>query len=1151
MMMARRAGLALCALSLALSVGRAQIVTGSIAGRVSDPTGAMVGEASVTLVQEATGAARNTSTDAAGNFLFGGLDGGAYVLKVSKAGFKTFEQRGIMLSTGDRLSLNQTVLELGTATETVSVTAAAGTVQTAGSDRSDVITGKQIEGILVQGRNVTDLLQLVPGVYMDSTQAALSGSISFYVQGSRSTTNNVSIDGVMATDLGSAGSTKAVVSMGAVGEVKIMVSNYQAEYGRMSGSNIEIVTKSGTRAFHGEGDYFMRREWLNANTFFNNRNGVPRPNSRYNTITYNVGGPVFIPRLWNRERQKLFFFWNQEYWPTRLDVNGQVTVPGANERNGDFSQSAGLNDALIPVRDPFNGNAQFPGNVIPKTRIDANGQALLSMFPLPNFTNRSISRGAYNYVFSSPLENTQLADTLKLDYNFNANNFLAGSFSYFTNPQVGASGAGNNSNWPQLPWSLTNHPSTLSIRYTRIFTTALLNEFHVGGLTQPVDTTAEPAALKTNQRDAVGFRTGQLFPAANPLNVVPNATFGGVTGAANLSIEARFPRYNRYQVASLSDNLTWTRSSHIFKAGIYYEYFHRIQKGSTGSPPFNGSFDFGINANNPLNTNYAYGNAMLGTFNSYTEVSSPTWMHVRMTNTEVFLQDTWRPLRRLTLDYGVRLYWISPITDRDNLMDAFVPSAYDPAHPMQLIRPALVGGKRVGINPVTGATYPDVAIGAIAPGVGTPYNGMVLATVNKDYPPGMVNGSGTKWGPRFGFAYDVFGNGTTAVRGGFGMFYTGYQTEQYGNYFVRQPPLTQTPIIYYGQLSQLLGSQGFVFPATNTYASDPTGTLPRTMNFSLSVQRQLWGGTVVDVAYAGSLARHLQWMRNLNAIPIGANFAAANQDPTAPGKPLPANFLRATSGYGPINMIEMDGSSNYHSLQASARRRFAKHLQFGAAWTWSKAMDYNDTDTSAVTTLVPLKSWNYGLAGFDRTHVVKLNYLLDVPNLPVRGALLRGIFHGWELSGITSFVSGQPLGVGFTTTTAIDITGTADLGSRIVVTGPAALAKDRRTFNRYFDTSVFRLPAAGTVGNAGRTVIRGPGVNNWDAALAKSFPLRESLRLQFRCEAYNVFNHTQFSTVNTSAQFNPATGAQLNGAFGSFTAARIPRTVQLVARVTF
>ncbi|HTM48115.1 MAG TPA: carboxypeptidase regulatory-like domain-containing protein [Bryobacteraceae bacterium] len=1148
--MTKRA-LSLLLLSACIPSLRAQIMTGSIAGTITDSSGATIPEASLSLTQVTTGTARHSKTDASGDFLFNGVDGGEYQLTVEKTGFKTLQRRGIVIATGDRVAIGAVVLDVGAVSETVSVTSTAALVQTTSSERSDVITGRQIEDILVQGRNVTDLVALVPGVYMDSTQTALSGSINFYVQGSRSTSNNVSIDGVMATDLGSAGSTKAVVSMGAVGEVKVLVSNYQAEYGRMSGSNIEVVTKSGTRDFHAQGEYFMRRESLNANAFFNNRNGLRKPIARYNTITYNIGGPIYIPGKFNRDRQKLFFFWNQEYWPTKGTANGQVTVPTALERAGDFSQSVTLAGVLIPVRDPFNGNVQFPENVIPKSRLDASGQALLNMFPQPNFTNRAISLGNYNYVFASPLDNTQLADTVKVDYNINSNNIVSGSFSYFTNPTIGAMGAGNNSNWPQLYWSLTNHPSTASVRYTHIFGPSLINEFRAGGLTQPVDTSTEPEDLKTNQRKAVGFAAGQLYPGANPLDVIPNATFGGVPTAARLSIESRFPRYNRYQILSFSDNATWTHGSHIVKAGFYYEYFHRIQKGSTGSPPFNGSFDFGTNATNPLNTNFAYGNAILGTFNNYTEVSSPLWMHVTEKNTQAFIQDTWRPFRRLTLDLGLRFYWVTPITDRDNLMGAWVSSTYDPSQAMQLIRPALQGGRRVGINPVTGQTYPDVAIGAIAPGVGKAYNGMVLATTNKDYPPGMVNGSGTLAAPRIGFAYDVFGDGSTAIRGGFGMFYMGYATELYGNFFVRQPPLIQQPTIYYGQLSQLTSSTGFVFPAANTYAADPSGILPKTMNFSFSVQRRVWGGTIVDVGYAGSLGRNLQWMRNINQIPVGANFLPSSQDPSTPGRPLPANFLRGISGYGPINIIEMAGSSNYHSLQVTARRRFARNMQFGAAWTWSKTLDFNDTDQSVVNTLMDLRTWNYGLASFDRTHIVKINYLYDLPKLPVRNAILRGIFHGWQLSGITSFVSGQPLGVGYGTTTAVDTTGTPDLGARTVVVGNPVLPKGDRTFARFFDPTVFRLAPVGTAGNAAKTVLRGPGVNNWDSSLAKTFQIVERVRLRVRVEAYNAFNHTQFSAVNTTAQFNPATGAQTNAAFGNLTAARSPRTVQLAAKLWF
>jgi hypothetical protein len=342
-----------------------------------------------------------------------------------------------------------------------------------------------------------------------------------------------------------------------------------------------------------------------------------------------------------------------------------------------------------------------------------------------------------------------------------------------------------------------------------------------------------------------------------------------------------------------------------------------------------------------------------------------------------------------------------------------------------------------------------------------------------------------------------------------------------------------------------------VFPAANTYAADARGTLPKTMNFSLSVQRRLWGGTIVDVAYAGSLGRNLQWQRNINAIGVGTNFLPSSRDSTRPGNPLPANFLRPISGYGPINMVEMASSSNYHSLQVSARRRFAKNMQFGAAWTWSKSMDFNDTDQSAVTTIVNLRTWHYGVAGFDRTHIVKINYLYDLPKVPINHFLAKGALHGWQLSGITSFVSGAPLGIGHTTTIPVDITGTPDIGARTVVTGPAIIPKGDRTFDRFFDTSVFSLAPVGTVGTAPKFVFRGPGVNNWDASVAKNFRIVERVQLRVRLEAYNAFNHTQFVGVNTSPQFNPATGAQSNAAFGSLTSSRCPRIIQLGARVSF
>jgi hypothetical protein len=265
---------------------------------------------------------------------------------------------------------------------------------------------------------------------------------------------------------------------------------------------------------------------------------------------------------------------------------------------------------------------------------------------------------------------------------------------------------------------------------------------------------------------------------------------------------------------------------------------------------------------------------------------------------------------------------------------------------------------------------------------------------------------------------------------------------------------------------------------------------------------------------------------------------------------MPQAFLRPITGYNNINMREWASSSNYHSLQASVNRRFAKAIQFGGSWTWSKAMDFNDNDTDAVSTLVPVRVWNYGLASFDRTHVLKLNWLWDLPRTPWKGVAGMVANH-WQVSGIASFVSGSPLGVGFSTTTAVDITGSSTDGARIVVIDNPVLPKSDRTFSRNFRTDVFRLPARGTIGNSAKTLIRGPGVNNWDIALFKTFPIhKESVRMQFRGELYNAFNHAQFSGLDAGARFDPQ-GNQVNARLGEFTAARAARVIQLALRFYF
>jgi hypothetical protein len=292
------------------------------------------------------------------------------------------------------------------------------------------------------------------------------------------------------------------------------------------------------------------------------------------------------------------------------------------------------------------------------------------------------------------------------------------------------------------------------------------------------------------------------------------------------------------------------------------------------------------------------------------------------------------------------------------------------------------------------------------------------------------------------------------------------------------------------------------------------------------------------------------WQRDLNVIPAGANFEPENIDPTNK-KPFAKQFLVPYTGYNNLNYREWASSSNYHSLQVSANRRFARGVQFGLSWTWSKSMDYNSGDTNTISKLVPVRIWNYGLSSYDRTHVLKFNWLWDIPRAPVANPVLSQVVNGWQLSGIASFVSGNPMGVGFSTTKSLDITGTPSQGARIVVLDNPVLSKSERTFGRFFNTEAFALPAVGTFGNAAREVIRGPGINNWDIAIFKSFPVHERARFQFRCETYNTFNHTQFSGVDTSARFDPVTGEQVDPRFGQITGARNARIIQLALRFLF
>lgn len=1121
----------------------AQTITGTIVGAIADQSGGGIANAEVSAEHVSTGAVRSAPSGENGAFVLGSLPPGEYRLSVKMAGFKAAERRGVMLLSSDRLSLGTITLEIGAVEDRVTVTAQGTAVQTASAEKSAAITSTQIDQLLVRGRSVTALLNLLPGVVdpQDGTIHTPTATSNFNVNGGRNNTNNFTIDGIVISAPGGAANLSLPISMDSVSEVKVMLSTFQAEFGRLSGASVQMVTKSGTRDFHGGVSYYKRHEQFNANEFFRNRNSLPIGRYRFNTYNYNVGGPLTIPKLLNRNRDKLFFFWNHEYWPSKTQsATMTTTMPTELERRGDFSQSVEVNGALIPITDPLN-RQRFPGNIIPASRLDSDGLALLKFLPVPNALDRTVTRGNYNYITQWEGSNPTTLMTLKIDYVATTKDNISGSYSAQRARGTGFNGGGASASFAAIATGTrtTNHVG--SFRHQRVFSPTLVLESTFGFVKNGGPVIISDEAYKKVQRKPNGFNAGQLSTVSNPLDLLPAMSFGGVVGAPNFSFDGRFPFFLTRDNIDFNSSISKVWGKHNVKAGVFYQWIAQLD--GPWAENFNGRFDFGRNVNNPLDSNYAYSNAALGVFNSYTEAISRPNSDIRSRGLDWFVQDNWRVNKRLTLDLGLRVTWFEPFWMENNLLAGFVPERYDPAKRVQLITPALNNGVRVGRHPVTGQTYPAALIGAIAPGVGSPTNGIVIAADEKSYPRGLINNAGPLLGPRIGFAYDPFGDGKTSVRGGFGMFYNRFLGYAYNA--VNSFPLVQTPVVQYDTLKTFRNAQGFQTPPA-ILAWDRNMEAPMVMNTSLSVQRQIGFGTVLDVGYVGALGRHMWWERSLSDVPLGARFDPRNADPTNPRVPLPDVFLRPITGYSDVAMRDAYATSNYHSLQVTANRRFAKQLEFGGSWTWSKAMDYVDGDQARITTVVSPRVWNYGLAGFDRTHVLKINWLWNLPE----ARRLKVALAGWQINGIASFVSGAPVGIGYSLVNAADITGTPSVGARIHILQEPHLPKGERTFSRNFKTDVFAAPTVGTLGNAARSNLRGPGINNWDVALFKNFDLTERFKLQFRSELYNAFNHTQFSAFDSTARFD-ATGRQINARFGEFTTARTPRIVQLALRMTF
>jgi Carboxypeptidase regulatory-like domain/TonB-dependent Receptor Plug Domain len=1162
---------------------------GSISGAVKDSKGGMIPGATVTVADRAEAVSQTEHTSAEGSFVFPQLPPGTYTITVEMAGFKKIEKSDVVLPVASKVNVGDIVLEVGSVSETVTVQAELGQlqIQSDSGERSNLVTNRQLRDIALNGRNVVDMFKTVPGVIAGGTvtTSTVTNVVGgFNINGTRSLQHEYTVDGVTNLNLGN--NTGALVSINpdALEEVKILTSNYQAEYGRSGGGFIALTTRGGTNEYHGGARYFRRHDSLNADTFFNDArggsaNGFPRPLYRFNYYGWDLGGPIVIPHILNG-KDKLFFFISQEYYsqlvPQASSVN--ILVPTAAERAGDFSHSVDGSGKPIVIADPNTGQP-FPGNIIPAGRIYAPGKAILNFLPASNTTSGG---NIYNYTSQVPSAYPRRETILRGDWQIDSNTRLSLRWVYNYDDQQFAYGTTTASwNWPLTITERRNGPGNIpTMSLTRNFGPTLVNEFIFGagrgGVTiAPVDNKAT--------RAAAGISTPLLYPTANESGLIPSLTFGGIASVptvANTSVFGTFDQ--QFVIWNIMDNLTKVAGKHVFKFGFYYQ---SAINASNSQNTVESNIDFTASASNPLNTGNPFSNALLGVYNSYTQASAKTHQNYLYHDVSWYLQDTWKIHRRLTLDLGMRFSWYQPVYNSGQPESFFNPSLFDPSKAPRVYRPVCVGAATCASGAVTyraldpasvGAptldnTLPSFYVGKLVPNSGNFTDG--LALTSNGYPKGGVKTQTILPQPRVGLAWDVAGNQKTVVRGGFGITYD--RPESFTSFAANNPPYVFNPTLSNGYLQDITpGGAGALSPLAVSGVSENM-KFPSVYSYSLGVQRNLGAGTVLDASYVGSQSRHNPRRTNLNVPGYGTTFTPAAQDPTKysngvipavePSLPavyanaglnfsganaLATDFVRPYQGYSDITYYLFDGNSTYNSLQVGVHRRFSQGVTFGGAYTLSKTTT-TVSDDSTYTNILSPRRYDYGTATFDRTHYFVGNYVWDMPKgaqLLGGGWLARSVLDNWTLSGITWFASGTP------TELTLTISG-QDAGNRLLGTytsgnlsgqQPRFLLNGSPQSGNTINLSAFAVPGIGNIGPYPRFYLRNPGIANQDLSVFKKFPMGgEGKRfLQLRFEAFNIFNHPQFLGYNLTTNVVNAAGQTGTSIFSNFTGLAVTNNVR-------
>lgn len=1151
----RKAGLTVVMSLVASAILFAQSDLGRISGFVKDPSGAVVPNATIT-IRNKTGVERQVTTNESGFYAITNVPPGFYTMTAEAPGFKTYESTENKLDPSATLSVDAT-LSIGAPTQTVQVQASVATLQTESASVQKLVTRQQIDALELNGRNPIFMAQLVPGA-RGGTMAALNFNFSqgpSQINGQRNQMSLITYDGAPAVRTRSNGTSLGAADVDSTEEIQILTSDYSAEYGRSSGGQIRITSKSGTEAFHGEAYEYVRNTILNANTWQRNANtttsGPAATNfvapDHFNQFGYNIGGPFYIPNHFNTNKNKVFWYWGQEWVRRVFTDQNSMTAPTLKMRAGDFSELLSPSNIFykkaVVINDPNTG-LPYAGNIIPapattggQTPASANGLGILNEWPAPNLA--SPINGNQNWFFSAPHPQNQRKDTLAVDVNMTENQRIRFRRVYFSFFEYQPLDGGTN----ETPKYFNRPNYTYSVDYTWTISPTLVNEALATYSQDVVHIPVNAAAFLDRTKGAAqcpgcfGTDYGYIFPVSTKLipNRIPTVNmtnFSGLSGGP-------YPSHSSGPIVDLSDSLTWVKGNHTLKFGGLFEYQGEndndeinVQACATCTNNQNGQFLFSDTRGG--GTGVAAANAALGLFTTYSELGQRGFTIFRGNMWEGFAQDGWKATQKLHVEYGVRYTVIVPYHAWWANMAVFDPRFYDPS-------------KAVTVSPTTGLITGSPTLEQLYNGMAIPGSGFPASAHNRVpvADSGLYNFlfrgvsnhySDVQYGdiqPRLGFAYQL--NNNTVLRAGAGRFITRLGVSD-SIFLGGNPPFQPNVSLSNGSVDSLGTTPANAIPLVVTTQSKAFKN-PESWQMNATVERQMPFKSMLSVAYVGVRGLHNQRESDINQ-PTAAVVAANPCLLPGAANPCKLDAFRPYQGFGSIRETDNVANSWYHSLQVSWNRHFTNGLAFGVAYTLSKSMDDGSNQRDVIPDTYDAQ-FLWGPSEFDARHVLVLNYLYQFPFYHGQNTgFAARTFGGWQISGITQFQTGNPCSVAVNTDyvgVGLDSNfGCGVSGQYWVKNGTPSIigkfaANGSKDPNLWFATTnpdgspIFSSPAVGTFNTQRvRDIIYQPGFQNWNIGLFKVIPVGERVRFQFRAEAFNVWNHPNLGGPSGGGvQFNP------------------------------